>query len=304
MGVQRALPWSLVALCVVSFAYLGWTMLRVPVLAPEASVEFELISQGERDDGEARVPRLDLGGLPVVEVDVGGQTAIFIVDSGAERNLVRPEALRRMGLPEAVGPLQHFRGINGPLTGHRLALAQLSFGGRSFRDQPFVAVEMEDFFEAIGGDIAGFLGRPFFGDEVLLFSDDQLQLGGEAPPLHRVSARDGTVVTVQLDGVELEGWIDTGAARSSLSSSAARRVGVEGVRPAGAQIGAEGWVHPVAEATFGELAVGGITFETPLLQVGHRDERVDLRIGMDLLEQLDAFGFDFGEDEVLLGAVQ
>ena len=300
--MQRALPWTLVVLCGLSLAYLGWTMFRVPVLAPEASVEFDFVAEGSRDVGVAEVPRLDLGGLPVVEVQVGDNTAIFIVDTGAERNLIRPEALQRLGLPEARGPLQHFRGINGPLTGHKLALARLDFGPRTFRDQPFVAVEMEDFFEAIGGDIAGFLGRPFFGDEVLVFEQDRLRLGGDSQ-LARVPA-EGTRVQVTLDGVALEAWIDTGAARSSLSSSAARRVGSENARPGGAQIGAEGQVHPVAEATFESLVVGPLTFEEPVLQVGHRDEGVDLRLGMDLLERLDAFGLDFGDDALLLGEVQ
>jgi len=290
-------------LCAGSLAWLAWTMFRVPVLAPEASVEFDFVAEGSRDGGEALVPRLDLGGLPVVEVEVGELKALFIVDTGAERNLIRPKALRRLGLPEARGPLQHFRGINGPLTGHRMALAHLGFGGRSFYDQSFVAVEMEDFFEAIGGDIAGFLGRPFFGDEALVFSEDSLRLGGDAD-LARIPARDGTVVEVVLDGVTLEGWVDTGAARSSLSTSAARKAGVIDAQPAGAQIGAEGWVHPVAEAEFARLELGPLHFENPLLQVGHRDERVDLRIGMDLLERLDAFGVDFSTDEVLLGGVK
>jgi predicted aspartyl protease len=278
-------------------------MFRVPVLAPEASVEFEFIDRGERDAGWASGPRLDLGGIPVVEVDIGGQTAIFIVDTGAERNLVRPEALRRLGLPEAPGPLQHFRGINGPVSGHRLALRQLGFGGRTFRDQPFVAVDLVDFFEAVGGEIAGLLGRPFFGDEVLLFETDVLHLGEpeETLALERLPARDGVIVEVVLDGVTLEGWIDTGAARSSLSWTAARKVGVEDLRPGGAQVGAEGLVHPVAEATFDDLVLGPTRFMTPLLQVGHADERVELRVGMDLLERLDGFGVDFGEQEVLVG---
>ena len=312
LPLPSRLSWALTALALAGCAAMIWQTHRVPVLAPHAKVErwalVPVLPDGttttEPSPGKVVVSRS--GRVPQIPVQVGESTLQFVVDTGAERSVLRQGRLAEAGLPShAPGPVQRVRGVNASTQAISVALEELRIGDRRWSEQPFLVLDAEPLFELLAPEAHGILGRPFLGEQVLRIEPDQVAL---ASPEHAASlladlealpttldAR-GVRVPVTLDGVELVAWIDTGAQSSSLSTEAAERVGIQGpLRPGGGQLGAAGVAVDLVEADFGALNIGANRLHRPSLQVGHTDQRVELRLGMDLLGQLPAFALDYGE---------
>ncbi|MCP4807011.1 MAG: hypothetical protein GY913_26815 [Proteobacteria bacterium] len=298
--MRRAIPWILWALCAVGLGVLTWRSTRVPVLAPAISLP------AMPTTGWARVTRGDTAGLVTVPVQIGARAEPFILDTGADVSVLRRASMEPLGLPEELGPALTVRGINERTLGHRVAVQALQVGTRRWSEEAFLALDAEPLLAPLGA--AGILGTPFFGQDLVLLEEQTVHLVHPASPdrpdldgLVRVPfEREGTRVPVLVDGVELEAWIDTGATRSSLSWSAAQRVGTPELSPGGVQLGADGQAFEVQEGRFGTVVLGPTAFETPILQVGHADDGVELRLGMDLLGRMDRFGLDYATAEVLV----
>lgn len=299
--MRRAIPYVLWALCAASLAWLTWTNTRVPVLAPAIHLPAMPTTLW------ARVSRGDTAGLVTVPVQIGDRAEPFVLDTGAGVSVLRKASIAPLGLPDELGPAQTVRGINDKTVGHRVAVHALQIGTRRWTEPAFLALDAEPLLAPLG--VAGILGEPFFGADLLLVEADTVHLVHPDSPdrpdvagLERIAFEPGVRIPVALDGVALEAWVDTGATRSSLSWSAAQRVGMPELSPGGIQLGADGQAFEVQEAPFGRLSVGDTTFPDALLQVGHADDGVELRLGMDLLSRLDRFGLDFASSDVLLPA--
>lgn len=306
------LSWALTGLALLGCAAMVWQTHRVPVLAPHARVErWALVpvlpdgtTTSQPTPGLVQAPRS--GEVPVIEVQLSSSTLDFVVDTGAERNVLRRGRMSEAGLPSyAPGPVQRVRGVNATTQATSVALEELRIDQRSWPQQPFLVLDAEPLFELLAPTASGILGRPFLGDQVLRIEPEQLWLASpgegarllqDLEPLPTSLTAKGVRVPVTLDGVQLTAWIDTGAQSSSLSSEAAELVGVQGpLRSGSGQLGASGVAVDLLEADFGALHIGANRLDRPVLQVGHADQDVQLRLGMDLLGQLDAFALDYGQ---------
>ncbi len=306
------LSWALTAAAMLGSLAMVWQTHRVPVLAPNARVErWALVpvfpdgtTTAQPSAGRVVVPRS--GQVPTIPVQLGESTLDFVVDTGAERNVLRQGRMRQAGLPShAPGPIQTIRGVNTTAQAVSVALEELSVGGRSWPNQPFLVLDAEPLFELLAPSASGILGRPFLGHQVLRIEPERLLLASpdaaasllaDLDALPTVLDSKGARIPVTLDGVELTAWVDTGAQSSSLSRQAAELVGMRGpIRSGSGQLGAAGGTMDLVEADFGALNIGANRIDRPSLQVGHADEGVQLRLGMDLLGQLDAFALDYGQ---------
>ncbi len=306
------LSWALTAAALMGSVAMVWQTHRVPVLAPNARVErwalVPVFPDGTTPRGPTaglvRVPRS--GHVPTIPVQLGETTLDFVIDTGAERNVLRQGRMSQAGLPShAPGPVQRVRGVNSTTQAVSVALEELSIGDRSWLEQPFLVLEAEPLFELLAPTASGILGRPFLGRQVLRVEADHVLLASpesaasllaDLEALPTVLDAKGVRVPVTLDGVQLTAWVDTGAQSSSLSAEAAALVGIEGpTRSGSGQLGAAGVAVDVLEADFGALHIGANRVDRPTLQVGHADEGVPLRLGMDVLGQLDAFALDYGQ---------
>ena len=298
--MRRVVPWILWAACLGGIASFAWSQARVPVLAPAIHLPAMPTTSW------ARVSRGDTAGLVTVPVQIGPHAEPFLVDTGAEESVLLVSALDALGLPREVGPRVNVQTTNEQVVAHRVALHALQVGTRRWSEEPLLLLDAVAPFDELG--VAGILGESLFDGDLLLIEPRTVHLVHPDSPdrpdtsgMVRISLEQpGARVPVVIDGVELEAWIDTGATRTSLSWAAARRVGVSELGPGGVSMGADGIAYEVHEARFDHLSLGPHRFEGALLQVGHADDGVEVRLGMDLLAQLDRFGVDYATHELLV----
>ncbi len=287
----------------------GWLLLAVWLAAP-AGAQAACVVQPR-----TAVALQAMAGHLVVPVMVNGIVAQLVLDTGAERSLVTPAAVQRLGLTldEWVG--SRMRGVGGIVEHRNASPRSLSLGGialqrRTLTRDTSLTVGPIPLAERSGQAIDGLLGRDFLSRFDLALD---LRAGSAVPsvtlydvhdcggrflpwtqPYTAIQARQPTdtalVLAVTLDGVALRALLDTGANATLLTAPGTIRSGLTPARlaqDAAAQGGGVG-VHPVSmwQHHFGTLQVGEDSWSQPRLWVAPAVRVVpivDMLLGADWL---------------------
>lgn len=188
-----------------------------------------------------------VAGVPVVPVIVNDTPARFVLDTGAERTIVTPQAVQRIGLTRDPWVATTMRGVSGAVVRTRNATPRtITLGGMPLRhhslarDSSLVVATLSPVSD--GSPIDGLLGRDF-----LSAFDVELDLTARTLTLFDVAGCIGQflpwqtryaevpvqvalgsafVVPVRIDGVALRALLDTGANNSLIAAPGMVRLGL------------------------------------------------------------------------------
>ncbi|MGH6987698.1 MAG: aspartyl protease family protein [Caulobacteraceae bacterium] len=225
----------------------------------------------------ADLPVTMIGPRVTIAVELDGQPARMMVDSGAASSLITPDRAKALNLD--VLPSRAFvRGLAGSSFASVAKVHLLSLAGTPVQDVPFVVAG-----NALGLGLSGVVGQ-----NLLAIGDDEFDLAGGEIRLFTAKgcaaadlaywAKPGeplgemhikplggfnrlAIGEALMDGKRIRVGFDTGMPYSSLSLSAAKRLGIgpgsPGVKPVGEGTGAVGgrvfhtWIAPVASFKMG-----------------------------------------------------
>jgi predicted aspartyl protease len=216
----------------------------------------------------------------------------MVLDTGAQRSLVTPEAVARLDLERDDGAASSSRGIGGIERNRNALPRSFSLGGvalvrRTVNRDTSLTVGTLGSGVAGGGRVDGMLGRDF-----LSVFDLELDLRARSVTLHKVvdcarvvppwvggvsvipvqmPADTALQVAVEVDGVRLRALLDTGASRSVITAPGMARLGLDEALLAQDPAMTMSGLGPRQVAArmhrFASLRVGDVVAEQPRLVV-------------------------------------
>lgn len=137
----------------------------------------------------------DIGGLPVVEIALGGRPTRWLVDSGATTALIAPALAATLGLSRL--PPVRVATAGGAQTRERFALPDLPVLGAPGAGSPAVAVDLDAVLGEAGGALDGLLGAPWLRTVATRFdfAGGELRWSATAEP-----AANAAVLPLRWDG--------------------------------------------------------------------------------------------------------
>jgi hypothetical protein len=244
-------------------------------------------------------------GVPVVPVMLNGVAARFVLDTGAERTVVTPEAASRLGLARDPWVATSMHGVSGAIERTRNATPRtITLGGvklqhRSVaRDSSLVVATLPRI--AAGPPLDGLLGRDFLAGFDLALDPragslslyDVMGCSGRFLPWTfrytelpvQVMAGNAFVLPARIDGTALRALLDTGANTSLLAAPGMARLRITTAEATGrfaAGLGPRAVM--VGVRRFDTLAVGPELRRAPILALSaaHLVPIVDLLLGQD-----------------------
>jgi predicted aspartyl protease len=183
-----------------------------------------------------------LNGVPIVTLAANGHPVTLVLDTGAERTILLPAVAERIGAqPPRVEFRRQMRGIAGTLATREVELSSFAAGKVALLWRR-VLVGSVTMSTAFSGQLDGLLGADALSDfdidldlphRRMTFYEEQScsnaapdWAGSYAEITTGRSLGDHLFFPVQLDGRRLVAIIDTGAQLTTLSTTAARALGV------------------------------------------------------------------------------
>jgi predicted aspartyl protease len=252
----------------------------------------------------ARVPLTVEHRSLFVPMTLDGKAATFLLDTGAERTLVRAAAAARLGLKTEYASSHLVAGFGGTVASGEVHPQSVGLGG--FAMSGFFALVADVSLAALAGQPADGL----LGGDVLDGFDLDLDMTGRALTLYapadcaapvlpwdapaegtaaHTSLRRHLVFEVRIGGQMLPAFVDSGAQASFVDSAAAARLGVGAAELAGdPRITASGIGNSTGGLPlhrFAALEVADVTWPQPVLVVAplHLDD-ADVILGADFLD--------------------
>ncbi len=281
----------------------AWLLLALLVLAgcaaPHDDFDFETCGVRPR----LVIPIEMRGATPLIRATIKGQSATFVLDTGAVAVALTQPALRRLGLAIDPRTINTVTGVGGTSQTVAGRLEGFRIGDLEVPDHKVLVLPPGSALSASGVD-------GLFGVSVLSVFEVELDLPHRQVTLFAGhlcpdtvapawaaravvldasrSERGRFVVPVVLDGKLLNALIDTGAGRSFVARDAAAAIGVTPeilARDPQLQLsGAGPQAATVAVHRFGAVSIAGRSYPGPLFQVGERVERgIDMILGADYL---------------------
>ena len=281
-----------------------------PSLAASAvlalSLGFSAHTRARADCVMARFAELPVtlsAGRALVPVSLDGHAVMLAADSGAFFSILNPEAASALGLPLSAAPAGlRIGGVGGASQSKLTTIKSFSFAG--------LTIPNVNFFVAAGAGGDGAAG--ILGENVLGLADADYDLSGGAirlirpqgcgdrPLAYWAGETTADVVDILPEGLpskKVEAWaylngkrikvlFDSGSWVSSLTLSAARRVGVQttgpGVVVAGFSEGIGAKTHPNWIAPVDSFKIGGEEIKHTRLRLADLDgSDIDMLLGAD-----------------------
>ena len=234
----------------------------------------------------------DQGRRDLIPVSINGTEELFVFDTGAPITSVSRSVADELKLPTRQGDFTLYD-MAGHISRDEAAVKEFAFG-RARLDDTFLPALNDlgsanglfgvDFLKAYDADL------DFGSDTLRVFSPDHCEGGvlyWQAPATGVVPIRvenNQIIVSVTLDGHELNAILDTGASRTDMRQDIARDVfgltlGAPGVEEVSALSSAPG--YKVYAHTFGSLSFGDIQVNNPRMTLmpdlmGRNEERQQL----------------------------
>lgn len=273
-----------------------------------------ILSPGARADcvvdARATIPLRILGGTIIVPVEVNGVVASFVLDTGAQRSVVTPDAVARLGLARDEWVGTTMSGVGGIDRRPNANPRTLTFGGvplvrRTLSRDTSLTVAVLPNSRAGDTVIDGLLGRDYLSrfDLDLDMPARQLtvfQVTGcagrflpwtghyTAIPVS-VPAENAMVLPVSIDGTPMRALLDTGASTSLIGAPGIYRLGLTPAAMTGDPSNQIGGLGPrlltVHLHRFGSIRVGEQTTDSPSIWVEpvRLTPIVDMLLGADWL---------------------
>ena len=261
-------------------------------------------------DKKAAIPLQIIGTTIILPVEVNGITAAFILDTGAQRSVVSPAAVQRLGLARDQWVGTTMQGIGGidrepNADPHSLSLGGIPLVRRTLNHDTSLTVTILPPGHASNQVIDGMLGRDF-----LSLFDLDLDMPNHLLTLYQVHGCTGRflpwtgdytaipitvptesaiILPVNLDGRPLRAMLDTGASASFLAAPGMYRMGLTSAGlatdPADRISGIGPRLLTVHRHRFRSLRVGNQITDNPELWVEpvHPTPIVDMLLGADWL---------------------
>jgi predicted aspartyl protease len=272
----------------------------------------------------AEVPFTLTGGHLLVPLTVNGNAATFVLDTGAERSLVTPDAVRRLDLVSDQWVGTTMRGVGGVVEHQNADPRSLTLGGVALRrhtithDTSLTVGALPEM--GAGGTVEGLLGRDFLSvfDLQLDMTEHRLTLydvkgcsGRFLPWTQPYSAiavatpmTHALVLPITLDGQLLSALLDTGASASIVTLPGMIRLGLTQEALAGDAGGVARGIGRGAPQMhrhrFASLQIGNETLRNPVLWVARVRvvPIVDALIGADWLALQQRVWLSFATSQV------
>lgn len=273
-----------------------------------------ILSPGARADcvvdAKATIPLRILGGTIIVPVEVNGVVASFVLDTGAQRSVVTPDAVARLGLARDEWVGTTMSGVGGIDRRPNANPRTLTFGGvplvrRTLSHDTSLTVAVLPNSRAGDTVIDGLLGRDF-----LSRFDLDLDMPARALTVSQVTgcagrflpwsghyaaipvsvpAEDALVLAVSIDGTPMRALLDTGASTSLIGAPGIYRLGLTSAAMSGDPANQIGGLGPRLRTVhlhrFGSIKVGEQTTDSPSIWVEpvRLTPIVDMLLGADWL---------------------
>ena len=272
----------------------------------------------------AEVPFSLTHGHLLVPLTVNAADASFVLDTGAERSMVTPDAVQRLGLTLDPWVGTRMRGVGGVVEHQNADPRSFTLGGVALQrhtithDTSLTVGALAE--PGVGSPIDGLLGRDF-----LSVFDLQLDMVAHRLTLYDVQGCSGRflpwtgpyasiqaatpmthalVVPITLDSHRLTALLDTGASASMITLPGAIRLGLtQGALagdPAAATRGVGRQAPEMRRHRFAILQIGGITQRDPVLWVApvRVAPIVDALLGADWLAMQQRVWISFATSQV------
>jgi tetratricopeptide (TPR) repeat protein/predicted aspartyl protease len=224
----------------------------------------------------AELPITMVGARPTVPVKINGHDSPFIIDSGAESDILSLSWANRFDIHSAIVPGRALAGIGGIQRVRHATIDQFNLAGLPLRNMEFTVAE-----SGLENSVAGVVGEKILGafdteydfangvvrifkpencsdsDSLAYWSDGKASVA----PIEGQGAHHLIVTGVMVNGQRMRAVWDTGAPRSFLTEWSAKQAGVT-VKTRGAQYAgpvggfgngvSESWIAP-----FDSFVVGG-----------------------------------------------
>ena len=233
--------------------------------------------------------------------------ARYILDTGAERSSVVPDAVQQFGLAHTRSGQARTLGVGGIVTS-RTVFANIELGGfETRREVPVVGTPVR---VPEGTPLAGIIGADLLSnyDLEISFPERRVRLwrvrdctgdytgwAGRhwSVPLRRTTA-GRLMLSVTLDGQQLTAMLDTGSNATMLGSDGARRLGLSeasmAADPSGFSRGVDANLLQSRLHRFNTLTIGPETLSGPRLAVSEAHlSQEDLLLGTDWLQSRRAW---------------
>ena len=233
----------------------------------------------------------------IVPAKLNGQTVSMVLDTGAEAAMVSPDAQLALGLAADPHRRTTVIGYNGSATSQNVLIEHFQLGDEEL-PQPSMAVGEIPMRPAIMPMLAGLIGGEILSQydvefdvpahRVTLWQRPSCAPPGPAGGGHwdrvRLQRGQGSLVTIEaaIGGQRLQALLDTGAANSMLSETAAARLGVAGTTKEIVTRGADGADAIMRTRRYPDVAVGGTQSLNFTVLVGAiRVPFAEMILGMD-----------------------
>jgi predicted aspartyl protease len=256
--------------------------------------------------------------LPLITLAVAGAPIRFILDTGAERTLVTPEAAKRLGLTAQAAYPRAVQGITGGTGANDARLQHLTAGGHALPDAGVLVTAVA--LPSGGQPTDGLLGADVLADfdldldlphhRITLYT----KRACPASPLpwgfaydtiaaHR-SLHDHLFFPIMLDGHPLAAVIDTGSQTTVLDTQAAMTAGLSAAmlgRDTTTTIrGATATAAAAYRHRFRQLQIGAGTWANPTITITRFSlEDADLIFGIDFLASRRVW-FSYGTHQLFI----
>ena len=299
--------------------------MRLLLLALAAVLACHVAARAACDVRErAQVPFTLTAGHLVVPLTVNGTVANVVLDTGAERSLVTPDAVQRLGLALDQWVGTEMRGVGGVEEHQNADPRSLTLGGVALQRHTIThdtSLTVGALPQMGGGaPIDGLLGRDF-----LSVFDLEFDMAADRLTLYAVAGCSGRflpwtlpyasvpavtpmthalVIPIAIDGMRLTALLDTGASASMLTLPGMIRLGLTqrslAGDPGSAVRGVGRQATPMRRHRFASLQIGGETQSDPVLWVApvRVAPIVDALLGADWLAMQRRVWISFATSQV------
>jgi len=275
-------------------------------------------------DERTAVPFTLTSGHLLVPLTVNGITASFVLDTGAERSLVTPDAVRRLDLALDRWVGTTMRGVGGVVEHQNAVPRSLTLGGVALRRHTIthdISLTVGALPEmGVGAPTDGLLGR-----DLLSVFDLELDMAGHRLTLYDVHGCSGRflpwtspyasvpaetpmthalILPITLDGNRLTALLDTGASASMITLQGMIRLGLTPASlagdPGGMARGVGRQAPEMRRHRFASLLIGSETLHNPELWVApvRMVPFVDALLGADWLAMHRRVWISFATSQV------
>lgn len=240
-------------------------------------------------------------GFVSAPAEIEDKPVTLLIDTGSETSLVTPSAMAALRLQPDPHRRTTLEGTGGAITTQNALLPSFGIGGMEMLDQSTAVGRLPN-PQSTAVNAYGLLGADWLRDFDVEFDlphrrmalyrvqgcgNDDVSWSGQKVSIPAQIYRSGLIIlSVELDGQPITAILDSGAATTLLSETAAARIGV-GSSPldrSGASIGIDGTPLTMRQHRFAQLRIGTISYPAPLINISSVHlPMADMLLGADWL---------------------